>query len=235
MIEITDIEKIYKMGGETVRALDKVSLKIQEGEFTSIMGPSGSGKSTLMNILGLLDRFDSGRYLLNGTDVSDLSDAELAGIRNKEIGFVFQSFNLMARMNVLENVMLPLVYGKVPYKERRRRATEALEKVGLGNRLEHLTNEISGGQKQRVAIARAIVNEPSVLMADEPTGNLDSKTTEDIMRIFQELNDEGTTIVMVTHEPEMAEYTKRIVHFKDGVMKKDEQLTPKRISKREVE
>lgn len=234
MIEITDIEKIYKMGGETVRALDKVSLKIQEGEFTSIMGPSGSGKSTLMNILGLLDRFDSGRYLLNGTDVSDLSDAELAGIRNKEIGFVFQSFNLMARMNVLENVMLPLVYGKVPYKERRRRATEALEKVGLGNRLEHLTNEISGGQKQRVAIARAIVNEPSVLMADEPTGNLDSKTTEDIMRIFQELNDEGTTIVMVTHEPEMAEYTKRIVHFKDGVMKKDEQLTPKRISKREV-
>lgn len=235
MIEITDIEKIYKMGGETVRALDKVSIKIQEGEFTSIMGPSGSGKSTLMNILGLLDRFDSGRYLLNGTDVSDLSDAELAGIRNKEIGFVFQSFNLMARMNVLENVMLPLVYGKVPYKERRRRATEALEKVGLGNRLEHLTNEISGGQKQRVAIARAIVNEPSVLMADEPTGNLDSKTTEDIMRIFQELNDEGTTIVMVTHEPEMAEYTKRIVHFRDGVMKKDEQLTPKRISKREVE
>ncbi|SDJ87070.1 ABC transporter ATP-binding protein [Alkalibacterium thalassium] len=235
MIEITDIEKIYKMGGETVRALDKVSLKIQEGEFTSIMGPSGSGKSTLMNILGLLDRFDNGRYLLNGTDVSDLSDAELAGIRNKEIGFVFQSFNLMARMNVLENVMLPLVYGKVPYKERRRRATEALEKVGLGNRLEHLTNEISGGQKQRVAIARAIVNEPSVLMADEPTGNLDSKTTEDIMRIFQELNEEGTTIVMVTHEPEMAEYTKRIVHFRDGVMKKDEQLTPKQIPKREVE
>lgn len=235
MIEITDIEKIYKMGGETVRALDKVSLKIEEGEFTSIMGPSGSGKSTLMNILGLLDRFDSGRYLLNGTDVSDLTDAELAGIRNKEIGFVFQSFNLMARMNVLENVMLPLVYGKVPYKERRERAAEALEKVGLGNRLEHLTNEISGGQKQRVAIARAIVNEPSVLMADEPTGNLDSKTTEDIMRIFQELNEEGTTIVMVTHEPEMAEYTKRIVHFRDGVMKKDEQLTPKQIPKREVE
>lgn len=235
MIEITDIEKIYKMGGETVRALDKVSLKIEEGEFTSIMGPSGSGKSTLMNILGLLDRFDSGRYLLNGTDVSNLSDAELAGIRNKEIGFVFQSFNLMARMNVLENVMLPLVYGRVPYKERRERAVEALEKVGLGNRLEHLTNEISGGQKQRVAIARAIVNEPSVLMADEPTGNLDSKTTEDIMRIFQDLNKEGTTIVMVTHEPEMAEYTKRIVHFRDGVMKKDEQLTPKQIPKREVE
>ncbi len=235
MIEVTDIEKIYQMGGETVRALNKVSLTIQEGEFTSIMGPSGSGKSTLMNILGLLDRFDSGQYLLNGTDVSGLSDSELAGIRNKEIGFVFQSFNLMTRMNVLENVMLPLVYGKVPYKERRERAVDALEKVGLGDRLTHKTNEISGGQKQRVAIARAIVNRPSVLMADEPTGNLDSKTTQDIMRIFQDLNKEGTTIVMVTHEPEMAAYTKRIVHFRDGVIQKDEQLTPKELPKREVE
>lgn len=235
MIEVTDIEKIYHMGGETVRALNNVSLTIQEGEFTSIMGPSGSGKSTLMNILGLLDRFDNGQYLLNGTDVSGLSDSELAGIRNKEIGFVFQSFNLMTRMNVLENVMLPLVYGKVPYKERRERAVDALEKVGLGDRLGHLTNEISGGQKQRVAIARAIVNNPSVLMADEPTGNLDSKTTEDIMRIFQDLNAEGTTIVMVTHEPEMASYTKRIVHFRDGVIQKDEQLTPKQLPKREVE
>ncbi|PRY83528.1 ABC transporter ATP-binding protein [Alkalibacterium olivapovliticus] len=235
MIEVTDIEKIYQMGGETVRALNKVSLTIQEGEFTSIMGPSGSGKSTLMNILGLLDRFDSGQYLLNGTDVSGLSDSELAGIRNKEIGFVFQSFNLMTRMNVLENVMLPLVYGKVPYKERRERAVDALEKVGLGDRLTHKTNEISGGQKQRVAIARAIVNRPSVLMADEPTGNLDSKTTQDIMRIFQDLNKEGTTIVMVTHEPEMAAYTKRIVHFRDGVIQKDKQLTPKELPKREVE
>lgn len=235
MIEITDIEKIYKMGGETVKALNKVSLSIQEGEYTSIMGPSGSGKSTLMNILGLLDRFDSGRYMLNGTDVSGLSDSELAKIRNKEIGFVFQSFNLMARMNVLENVMLPLVYGKVPYKERRERAIEALEKVGLGDRLEHLTNEISGGQKQRVAIARAIVNRPSVLMADEPTGNLDSKTTLDIMRIFQELNSEGTTIVMVTHEPEMAKYSKRIVHFRDGVIIKDEELMPELLPEREVE
>ncbi|MCC5896244.1 MAG: ABC transporter ATP-binding protein [Alkalibacterium sp.] len=235
MIEVTDLEKIYHMGGETVRALNKVSLTIQEGEFTSIMGPSGSGKSTLMNILGLLDRFDNGQYLLNGTDVSGLSDSELAGIRNKEIGFVFQSFNLMTRMNVLENVMLPLVYGKVPYKERRERAVDALEKVGLGDRLTHLTNEISGGQKQRVAIARAIVNNPSVLMADEPTGNLDSKTTQDIMRIFQDLNEEGTTIVMVTHEPEMAAYTKRIVHFRDGVIQKDETLTPKQLPKREVE
>lgn len=235
MIEITDIEKIYKMGGETVKALNKVSLSIQEGEYTSIMGPSGSGKSTLMNILGLLDRFDSGKYLLNGTDVSGLSDSDLAKIRNKEIGFVFQSFNLMARMNVLENVMLPLVYGKVPYKERRERAIEALEKVGLGDRLDHKTNEISGGQKQRVAIARAIVNRPSVLMADEPTGNLDSKTTLDIMRIFQELNKEGTTIVMVTHEPEMAKYTKRIVHFRDGVIIEDETLTPELLPEREVE
>lgn len=235
MIEITDIKKIYRLGGETIKALDKVTLSIKEGEFTSIMGPSGSGKSTLMNILGLLDRFDSGKYMLNGTDVSGLSDSQLARIRNKEIGFVFQSFNLMARMNVLENVMLPLVYAKVPYKERKERATEALEKVGLGNRLYHMTNEISGGQKQRVAIARAIVNQPSVLMADEPTGNLDSKTTEDIMRIFQDLNDEGTTIVMVTHEPEMAAYTKRIVHFRDGKIIEDEAVTPKRLSESGVD
>ncbi|MER2063668.1 MAG: ABC transporter ATP-binding protein [Alkalibacterium sp.] len=235
MIEITDIEKIYRLGGETIKALDNVTLSIKEGEFTSIMGPSGSGKSTLMNILGLLDRFDSGEYMLNGTDVSGLSDSQLARIRNKEIGFVFQSFNLMARMNVLENVMLPLVYAKVPYKERKERATEALEKVGLGNRLDHMTNEISGGQKQRVAIARAIVNRPSVLMADEPTGNLDSKTTEDIMRIFQDLNDEGTTIVMVTHEPEMAAYTKRIVHFRDGKIIEDEAVTPKRLSEAGVD
>ncbi|MFC6464295.1 ABC transporter ATP-binding protein [Marinilactibacillus sp. GCM10026970] len=235
MIEIKDIEKIYRMGGETLKALDKVSLSIQEGEFTSIMGPSGSGKSTLMNILGLLDQFDSGTYLLNGTDVSGISDNERAHIRNKEIGFVFQSFNLMTRMSVLENVMLPLVYAKVPRKERRERAIEALEKVGLSNRINHLTNEISGGQKQRVAIARAIVNNPSVLMADEPTGNLDSKTTEDIMKIFQDLNDEGTTIVMVTHEPEMAEYTKRTIHFRDGVLQKNEYLTPKRLKQTEVD
>ncbi|GEK88367.1 putative ABC transport system ATP-binding protein [Alkalibacterium putridalgicola] len=235
MIEITDIEKIYRLGGETIKALDKVTLSIKEGEFTSVMGPSGSGKSTLMNILGLLDRFDSGKYLLNGTDVTGLSDSQLAGIRNKEIGFVFQSFNLMARMNVVENVMLPLVYARVPYNERKERATEALEKVGLGDRLYHFTNEISGGQKQRVAIARAIVNRPSVLMADEPTGNLDSKTTEDIMHIFQELNEEGTTIVMVTHEPEMAAYTKRIVHFRDGKIIEDEKVTPKQLSHAEVD
>lgn len=227
MITIKDITKTYQMGDETVTALDAVSLHIAEGEFTSIMGPSGSGKSTLMNILGLLDSFDSGSYTLNGINVSGHDDADLAKIRNKEIGFVFQSFNLLPRMNLLENVMLPLVYAKVPKKERQQRAKEALERVGLGNRLYHKTNEISGGQTQRVAIARAIVNRPSVLMADEPTGNLDSKTTKSIMSIFQELNEEGTTIIMVTHEPEMAEYTKRIVHVRDGIIEKDEQINPK--------
>lgn len=227
MITMKDVTKTYQMGEEVVTALDNVSLTVEEGEFTSIMGPSGSGKSTIMNILGLLDKFDSGSYTLNGINVSDHEDEELAKIRNKEIGFVFQSFNLLPRMNLLENVMLPLVYAKVPKKERQQRAKEALERVGLGNRLYHKTNEISGGQTQRVAIARAIVNNPSVLMADEPTGNLDSKTTKTIMRIFQELNDEGTTIIMVTHEPEMAQYTKRIVHVRDGKIEKNEKITPK--------
>lgn len=227
MITMKDVTKTYQMGEEVVTALDNVSLTVEEGEFTSIMGPSGSGKSTIMNILGLLDKFDSGSYTLNGINVSDHEDEELAKIRNKEIGFVFQSFNLLPRMNLLENVMLPLVYAKVPKKERQQRAKEALERVGLGNRLYHKTNEISGGQTQRVAIARAIVNNPSVLMADEPTGNLDSKTTKTIMRIFQELNDEGTTIIMVTHEPEMAQYTKRIVHVRDGKIEKTEKITPK--------
>lgn len=215
------------MGEEVVTALDQVSLSIQEGEFTSIMGPSGSGKTTMMNILGLLDTFDSGEYILNGINVSDHSDNERAAIRNKEIGFVFQSFNLMKRMNLLDNVMLPLVYAKIPRKEREERATKALERVGLGDRLNHKTNEISGGQTQRVAIARAIVNNPSVIMADEPTGNLDSKTTTEIMKLFRELNEEGTTIVMVTHEPEMAAYTRRIVHVRDGAIIEDEKITPK--------
>lgn len=227
MITMKDVTKTYQMGEEVVTALDNVSLTVEEGEFTSIMGPSGSGKSTIMNILGLLDKFDSGSYTLNGINISDYDDEKLAKIRNKEIGFVFQSFNLLPRMNLLENVMLPLVYAKVPKKERQQRAKVALERVGLGNRLYHKTNEISGGQTQRVAIARAIVNNPSVLMADEPTGNLDSKTTKTIMRIFQELNDEGTTIIMVTHEPEMAQYTKRIVHVRDGKIEKNEKITPK--------
>lgn len=185
------------------------------------MGPSGSGKSTMMNILGLLDRFDSGEYILNGENVTGLSDNQSAHVRNKEIGFVFQSFNLMPRMTILENVELPMVYGGIPAKERRERALKALDRVGLSDRVKHRPNEISGGQKQRVAIARAIVNNPAVLMADEPTGNLDSKTTIEIMRIFQELNAEGTTVVMVTHEPEVAIYTKRIVSFKDGEIQDD--------------
>lgn len=233
MITMKDVTKTYEMGEEVVTALDNISLTVEEGEFTSIMGPSGSGKSTIMNILGLLDKFNSGSYTLNDINVTEHDDEELANIRNKEIGFVFQSFNLLPRMNLLENVMLPLVYAKVPKKERQKRAKEALERVGLGNRLYHKTNEISGGQTQRVAIARAIVNNPSVLMADEPTGNLDSKTTKQIMRIFQELNEEGTTIIMVTHEPEMAQYTKRIVHVRDGQIEKDEQITPKSLKDEE--
>jgi len=186
------------------------------------MGPSGSGKSTMMNILGLLDRFDSGTYILNGQNVTGLSDNESAHVRNKEIGFVFQSFNLMPRMTILDNVELPMVYAGIPAKERKERALKALDRVGLSDRVKHRPNEISGGQKQRVAIARAIVNTPAVLMADEPTGNLDSKTTLEIMRIFQELNAEGTTIVMVTHEPEVAAYTKRIVSFRDGEIQDDQ-------------
>lgn len=229
MIQVKDIVKTYTTGSETLVALDSISLEIMAGEFTAIMGPSGSGKSTLMNIIGLLDRFDSGAYILNGQNVSGLNDNESAKVRNKEIGFVFQSFNLMPRMSILENVALPLVYAGVKPKERKERALAALERVGLSNRVKHKPNEISGGQKQRVAIARAIVNEPSVLMADEPTGNLDSSTTVDIMRIFQELNAEGTTVVMVTHEPEVALYTKRIVTFRDGALVNDQLQQPKLI------
>lgn len=222
MIDLKNVKKIYHTGGEELIALNDVSLQIKKGEFTSIMGPSGSGKSTMMNILGLLDRFDEGTYILNGQNVSSLTDNESAHVRNKEIGFVFQSFNLMPRMSILENVELPMVYAKVSAKERHERAMVALEKVGLGNRVKHKPNEISGGQKQRVAIARAIVNSPAVLMADEPTGNLDSKTTLEIMRIFQDLNADGTTVVMVTHEPDVAQYTKRIVSFRDGRLTDDQ-------------
>lgn len=228
MIQINNIFKRYKMGEHVLTALDDVSLTISQGDFTSIMGPSGSGKSTLMNIVGLLDNFDSGEYILNGKNIGDYSEKELAAIRNEEIGFIFQSFNLLPRMTVMENVMLPLVYAKVPYNERKKRALEALDRVGLADRVSHRPNEISGGQKQRVAIARAIVNRPAVLLADEPTGNLDSKTTKEIIRIFQELNEEaGATIVMVTHEPEVAEYTKKIIHLRDGKKMREEELTPK--------
>jgi putative ABC transport system ATP-binding protein len=216
MLEVSNIVKIYKTGELEFTALKKVSFRVEKGEFTAIMGHSGSGKSTLMNILGCLDRMNEGTYILNGRNVSELDDKELAFLRNKELGFVFQSFNLIPRMTILENVELPMLYAGVPSRVRRERATIALEKVGLIDRMNHLPSEISGGQKQRAAIARAIVNNPSVIMADEPTGNLDSKSSTDIMKIFQDLNNEGATVLMVTHEKDIAQHTKRIVHFKDG-------------------
>ena len=224
MIEIRNLVKKYKMGDYDFVALNEVNLEIEKKEFTAIMGPSGSGKSTLMNILGCLDRLDEGNYILNNKDVSNLSDDELAYIRNKEIGFVFQSFNLLPRMSILENVELPMLYSGVSKKERRSKALEALDKVGLTDRIRHKPNEISGGQRQRVAIARAIVNNPSVIMADEPTGNLDSKSSLDIMGIFQQLNEEGATIIMVTHEPDIAQYAKRIVRVRDGKIVSDEKV-----------
>jgi len=229
MIELKNIHKLYEMGGETVTALGGVTLSINNGDFTSIMGPSGSGKSTMMNIVGLLDAFDEGEYILNEINIGDYSEKEVAGIRNQEIGFIFQSFNLLPRMNLLDNVMLPLIYAGTSSNERKEKATKALERVGLGDRVDHRPNEISGGQKQRVAIARAIVNDPAVILADEPTGNLDTETAEEIIRIFQELNRDGATIIMVTHEREVAEYSKKIVHLRDGNLVKKEENTPKNL------
>ncbi|ERI95139.1 ABC transporter, ATP-binding protein [Clostridiales bacterium oral taxon 876 str. F0540] len=224
MIEVNNVIKRYVTGEIDFTALKGVSLKIEKGEFTSIMGPSGSGKSTMMNILGLLDRMNSGTYILNNQNVSNLTDNELAHIRNKEIGFVFQAFNLLPRMTVLENVELPMAYAGVSKKERRERALIALDKVGLSDRVKHKPNEISGGQKQRVAIARAIVNTPAVIMADEPTGNLDTKSSVEIMKIFQDLNNEGATVIMVTHEPDISQHTKRVVRFRDGEIVDDYQV-----------
>ncbi|AVQ37598.1 TPA: ABC transporter ATP-binding protein [Clostridium botulinum] len=229
MLIVKDIEKTYNTGEISFKALKGISLKIEKGEFTSIMGPSGSGKSTFMNILGCLDKMDKGEYILNGKDVTDLTENDLAYVRNKEIGFVFQAFNLLPRMTILDNVELPMVYAGVPLKERKERALSALERVGLIERINHRPNEISGGQKQRVAIARAIVNNPSVIMADEPTGNLDTKSSLDIMRIFQNLNEEGSTIIMVTHEPDIAKYTKRVVKFRDGHIVSDEKVLNREI------
>jgi len=221
-IVIKDIVKTYLMGDTTVRALAGVSLIIERGEFTAIMGPSGSGKSTLMNIFGCLDRPTSGSYMLDGAEVATLSDDELAITRNRKIGFVFQNFNLLARMSSLQNVALPMVYAGVPKKERLEKATKALTMVGLSDRMHHKPNELSGGQRQRVAIARSLVNEPTIILADEPTGNLDSRSGDEIMEIFCELNRQGRTVVLVTHEPEIAEYTRRTVTFRDGVIVKDE-------------
>lgn len=226
MIELKNIEKTYSAGKINFKALKGISLNINKGEFTSIMGASGSGKSTLMNILGCLDRYDFGEYKLNGNVITNLTDDELAKIRNIEIGFVFQSFNLLPRMSILENVELPMIYAGVNSKDRYKRALDALEKVGLTKWIKHKPNEISGGQRQRVAIARAIVNKPSVIMADEPTGNLDTKVSLEVMKIFQDLNKEGTTIIMVTHEDEIAKYTNRIIGVRDGEIYKDENISP---------
>jgi putative ABC transport system ATP-binding protein len=216
------IKREYDMGGEIVRALRGVDLAIQRNEYVAIMGPSGSGKSTLMNVIGCLDTPNAGEYWLNGTQVSKMSDDALARVRNKEIGFVFQTFNLLPRATALHNVELPLVYAGVSGDERKRRAREALDRVQLGDRMDHRPNELSGGQRQRVAIARALVNRPSILLADEPTGNLDSSTSEEIMRVFEGLAAEGQTVIMVTHEPDIAAHARRIVVLRDGLLASDD-------------
>lgn len=222
ILRLEHLIKKYNQNELSVTALNDINLSVKEGEFLSIMGTSGSGKSTMLNILGCLDSPTSGSYYLDGEDVAKFKDEKLAEIRNKKIGFVFQSFNLLPKLSSLENVELPMVYAGVPKKIRHEKAMIALGKVGLEKRVKHKPNELSGGQRQRVAIARALVNEPTILMADEPTGNLDSRSTVEIMEIFQGLNDDGTTIVMVTHEPDVAQYTKRIALFKDGCIIKDE-------------
>lgn len=221
IIRMDEIGKIYRTGQIEVEALKNVNLSIEKGEFVSVMGPSGSGKSTLMNLVGCLDRSTSGYYELDGVDISKLDDVELAKIRNLKIGFVFQSFNLLPRITAIQNVELPMIYAGIGKKERKKRALEALERVGLLERKDHKPNELSGGQKQRVAIARSLVNSPAIILADEPTGNLDSASGEDIMAVFQGLNRDGVTIVLVTHEPDIASHTKRVVKFRDGRLTQD--------------
>ncbi len=224
IIQIKDLTRFYKMGETEVRALNGVTFDVLENEYIAIMGPSGSGKSTLMNMIGCLDTPTGGEYILNNNRVSQMDDAELAEVRNREIGFVFQTFNLLPRTTCLANVELPLIYAGVKASERKEKASEVLSKVGLGDRLDHKPNELSGGQRQRVAIARALVNSPSILLADEPTGNLDTKTGDEIMLLFEELYKAGNTIILVTHENEIAEYSRRIVRLRDGVIESDEKV-----------
>jgi putative ABC transport system ATP-binding protein len=221
VIQIRDLTRVYQMGAETVQALRGVTLEIRRNEYVAIMGPSGSGKSTMMNLIGCLDTPTSGEYWLNGQEVSRMPDDALARVRNREIGFVFQTFNLLPRASALQNVELPLVYGGVSARERRQRAKAALTRVGLADRMLHRPNELSGGQRQRVAIARALVNDPAILLADEPTGNLDSTTSEEIMRVFERLHAQGQTVIMVTHEAEIAAHADRVVQLKDGRVASD--------------
>jgi putative ABC transport system ATP-binding protein len=218
LIEMQDLMKVYELGEEKVHALRGVNLMVSHGEYLAVMGPSGSGKSTLMNIIGCLDTPTSGRYILDGTPVETMTDDELAAIRNKKIGFVFQTFNLLARTTALHNVELPLIYARVPRAERRARAEQVLKDVGLADRMQHQPNELSGGQRQRVAIARALVNKPSLLLADEPTGNLDSKTGREILDLFRDLSSRGNSIILVTHEDDVAREARRVIHLKDGVV-----------------
>lgn len=229
MIRIAGLAKRYTMGTEVIHALRSVSVSIERGEYIAIMGPSGSGKSTLMNLLGCLDSPSDGRYELNGVNVAEMDDNQLAEIRNREIGFVFQSFNLLARSDALHNVELPLVYGGIPVEERRARAMEALRRVNLGDRVHHKPNELSGGQRQRVAIARALVNRPSIILADEPTGNLDSRTGVEILGLFDELSRGGNTIIVVTHEEDVAQHARRIVRIRDGAIASDEENRQRRL------
>lgn len=224
LLEVIELSKTYHMGTQSVRALRHVNIQVHKGEFVTIMGPSGSGKSTLMHIMGCLDRPTEGNYQIEGEDVSKFSKDQLAEVRNRKIGFVFQGFNLLSRTSALENVELPMVYANIPVAERQKRAMDALTSVGLEGREDHHPNQLSGGQQQRVAIARSLVNRPAVILADEPTGNLDTRASLEIMSIFQELNDNGISVIVITHEPDIAQYTKRVIRLRDGKVKSDDKI-----------